>query len=132
MLKDTILRHGIYQAGFRGMVRAIEEKCLERGVPAVRVDPRNTSSTCPYCNSKLMRGDAPRQLKCPRCGFRAGRDVIAVLNLEKRYLTSKGLVPLAPMPDEPALEVVVLLVKGWARRKPLDATNKHELMRMSI
>jgi len=54
------------------------------------------------------------------------------LNLEKRYLTSKGLVPLAPMPDEPALEVVVLLVKGWVRRKSLDATNKHELMRMSI
>ena len=131
-VRDATLRHRIYQAGFGDMVKTIEEKCLERGVPVVKVDPRNTSSTCPYCNSKLMRGYAPRQLKCPKCGFKAGRDVIAVLDLEKRYLTSKGLVPLAPMPDEPALEVVVLLVKGWVRRKSLDATNKHELMRMSI
>jgi len=41
-------------------------------------------------------------------------------------------VPLAPMPCEPALEVAVLLVNGWVRRKSLDATNKNELMRMSI
>jgi putative transposase len=123
-VRDATLRHRIYQAGFRGMVRAIEEKCLERGVPVVRVDPRNTSSTCPYCNSKLMRGDAPRQLKCPRCGFRAGRDVIAVLNLEKKYLTLKGCVPFTPMPGEPALEVAVLPVRGWARRKSLGATSK--------
>jgi putative transposase len=131
-VRDLALRHRIYQAGFRGMVKAVEEKCLERGVPVVKVDPRNTSSTCPFCGSKLMRGDAPRQLKCPKCGFRAGRDVVAVLNLEKKYLTSKGLVPLAPMPSEPALEVAVLPMKEWVRRKSLDATNKHELMRMSI
>jgi len=132
-VRDPVLRHRIYQAGFRGVVKAIEEKCLERGVPVVKVDPRNTSSTCPFCGSKLMRGDAPRQLKCPRCGFRAGRDVIAVLNLEKKkYLTSKGPVPLAPMPSEPAPEVAVLPMKEWARRKSLDAINKHELIRMSI
>jgi transposase len=79
-----------------------------------------------------MRGDAPRQLRCPRCGFRAGRDVIAVLNLEKKYTTSKGPVPLAPMPSEPALEVAVLPMKEWARRKSLGAINKRELIRMSI
>jgi putative transposase len=131
-VKDSMLRHRIYQAGFRGIVRAIEEKCLERGAPIVKVDPRNTSYKCPFCDSKLMRGDAPRQLKCPRCGFRAGRDVIAVLNLERKYLTLKGPVPLAPMPSEPAPEVAVLPMREWARRKSLDATNKHELIRMSI
>ena len=74
----------------------------------------------------------PRQLKCPRCGFRAGRDIIAVSNLEKKYSTSKGPVPLAPMHGEPAPEVAVLTVKEWARRKSLDAINKHELIKMSI
>jgi hypothetical protein len=44
----------------------------------------------------------------------------------------KGPVPLAPMPSEPALEVAVLPVKEWARRKSLDAINKHELIKMSI
>jgi putative transposase len=131
-VEDPALRHRIYQAGFRGVVKAIEEECLERGVPVAKVDPRNTSSTCPFCNSKLMRGNVPRQLKCPRCGFKAGRDVIATLNLEKKYSTPKGLVPFTPMPSEPTPEVAVLPMKEWARRKPLDATNKHELMRMSI
>jgi putative transposase len=131
-VKDPALRHRIYQAGFRGMARAIEEKCLERGVPVDKINPRNTSSTCPFCNSKLMRGDAPRQLRCPKCEFESGRDVIAVLNLEKKYLTLKGCVPFTPMPCEPTLEVVALPMKEWARRKSLDATNKHELMRMSI
>jgi len=131
-IENSMLRHRIYQAGFRSVARAIEEKCLERGVPVVKLDPRSTSSTCPLCNSKLMRGDAPRCLKCPRCGLEAGRDVVAVLNLEKKYLALKGPVPLAPMPSDPAPEVAVLPVKEWARRKSLDATNKHKLMRMNI
>jgi putative transposase len=131
-VKDSTLRHRIYQAGFRSMARVIEEKCLERGVPVVKIDPRNTSSTCPLCGSKLMRGDAPRQLRCPRCGFKAGRDVIATLNLEKKHLTPKGCVPFTPMPYEPTLKVAVLPMKEWARRKSLDATNENKLMRMSI
>jgi putative transposase len=110
-VRDSALRHRIYQAGFREMVKAIEEKCLEREVSVVKVDPKNTSSTCPFCGFKLMRDNAPRQLKCPKCRFKAGRDVIAVLNLEKKYSTSKGLVPLAPMPSDPTLEVTVLPMK---------------------
>jgi len=38
----------------------------------------------------------------------------------------------SPMPNEPTLEVAVLSMKEWARRKSLDATNKHKSMRMSI
>jgi putative transposase len=131
-VKDPVLRHGIYQAGFRGMVKAIEEKCLERGVSVARVNPRGTSSRCPFCSSKLMRGSAPRQLKCPKCKFKAGRDIIAVLNLEKKYLTLKGCVPFTPTPCDPTLEVAVLPVRGWVRRKSLDATSKHKPMRMSV
>jgi hypothetical protein len=36
------------------------------------------------------------------------------------------------MPCEPAPEVAVLPMRERARRKSLDATNKHELIRMSI
>jgi transposase len=56
------------------------------------------------------------------CGFESGRDVIAMLNLEKKYLTSKGLASLAPMPIEPSLEVAVLFMKRWVRRMSLDET----------
>ena len=44
----------------------------------------------------------------------------------------KGLVPLASMPCDPTLEVAVLPMRKWARRKSLGATNKINLMRMSI
>jgi putative transposase len=114
------------------MVRVIEEKCLERGVLVAKVNPKHTSSTCPLCNSKLMRGHASRHLKCSKCGVELGRDVAAVMNIERRYLTYKGLVPLAPMPCEPALEVAVLPMREWARRKSLGATSEDKLMRMSI
>jgi hypothetical protein len=36
------------------------------------------------------------------------------------------------MPRDSAPEVAVLLMKEWARRKSLDATNEDKLMRMSI
>jgi hypothetical protein len=36
------------------------------------------------------------------------------------------------MPSEPTPEVAVLPMREWARRKPLDAIIKHELIRMSI
>jgi len=39
---------------------------------------------------------------------------------------------LAPMPSDPALEVAVLPVKGWARGRPLSATIGSKLMRISI
>jgi putative transposase len=55
-----------------------------------------------------------------------------VLNLEKKYLTLKGCVPFTPMPSDPTPEVAVLPMREWARRKSLDAINKHELIRMSI
>ncbi|WP_222829533.1 IS200/IS605 family accessory protein TnpB-related protein [Archaeoglobus profundus] len=120
-VNDKKLRHRIYQAGFRSLIKVIEEKCLERGVSVVKVDPRGTSSTCPFCNSKLMRGDAPRQLKCPKCNVEMGRDVVAVFNLEKRGLTLKGHVPFVPMPDESTPEVAVLPMKVWMRRKFLPS-----------
>jgi uncharacterized protein YbbC (DUF1343 family) len=46
--------------------------------------------------------------------------------------TPEGCVLFTPMPSDPTLEVVVLLVKGWARRKSIDTTNEDKLMRMNI
>jgi IS605 OrfB family transposase len=69
-VRDSLSRRRIYQAGFRGMVRAIKEECFERGVPVAKVDPRDTSSRCPLRDSKLMRGHALRLSKCSKCGWR--------------------------------------------------------------
>jgi len=42
----------------------------------------------------------------------------------------EGLVPLAPMPIEPAPEVAVLPMRGWVRRK-LPKFDEHEMMGMT-
>jgi len=59
-----------------------------------------------------------------------GRNVMAVINIKKRYLTCKWLVPSASIPYDP-LKLAALPMKEWAR-KSLDATNENKLMRMSI
>jgi len=117
-IRSKKLRHRIYQAGFRTLLKTIIEKCEEKGVMWLTVNPKRTSSICPYCGSKLMRGDAPRQLYCKKCGKIFGRDVVAVLNLKKK-VTLKGRVPFAPMPNDSSLEVAVLPMKEWMRRKSL-------------
>ena len=46
-VKDKQLRHRIFQASFRGIQRAIEEKAKEHGVTVIYVNPKNTSRLCP-------------------------------------------------------------------------------------
>jgi len=56
---------------------------MKHGVMVVEVDPRGTSTTCPKCDAKMTEA-GHRRMRCAVCGFEAGRDVVAVLNIEKR------------------------------------------------
>ncbi len=123
-----LLRHRIYQAGFRAMLKAIVEECLENDVPYALVNPRGTSSTCPFCGSKLVRGCA-RRLRCPGCNLQAGRDVIAVLNLEKRYLQMGGAVPFTPKPHEAGAKPMNPVQRAKSPPQIQIATKMIEMMR---
>ncbi len=46
-VRNSELRHRIYQAASRGMVKTIKEAAEMCGVPIREVDPRHTSQTCP-------------------------------------------------------------------------------------
>jgi transposase len=63
---------------------------MKHGAPIVIVDPRETSSECPKCDSKLEE-KSYRILRCPRCGFEEDRDVIGKLNTRKRALKTLGI-----------------------------------------
>ncbi|ADV65434.1 RNA-guided endonuclease InsQ/TnpB family protein [Desulfurococcus mucosus] len=130
---DPKLRDRIYRAGFRSMVREIVQKAREKGIPVIKVNPRGTSSTCPQCGGRLVRGNAPRSLLCLHCGWEGGRDIAAVMNIERRALEklAEGRVPFGPMPSEPTPEVAWLPMRAWARRKSLDMI-EHKWMRMNI
>jgi len=133
-IKDPELRHRIYQAAFKGMQRAIEEKAREWGVPVIYVDPRNTSKMCPIHGAKIRYGKKTRRGRCPAGGEVWHRDMAAVWNLLLRARGGGSSAPspgplgdvkapihggsVAPAPTA-AHDPTRLKRAVWARRKPL-------------
>jgi IS605 OrfB family transposase len=142
-IKDPQLRYRIFQAAFKGMQRAVEEKAREYGVPVIYVDPRNTSRTCPIHGAEIIYGK-DRHGACSRGGETWHRDVVACYNLLLRalggdggYAPSRmrafvavdgGPVPLGPTAAHEPAGVPRAL---WARWRSLGATSAHKLMRVS-
>jgi putative transposase len=90
---------------YRRVQFCIEYEARERDLEVVKVDPRGTSSKCPRCGSKLIENEN-RVLRCRKCGFVGDRDVIAAINLYKKFVSKHprcgvpGVAPNAPEPDE--------------------------------
>ncbi|MFP3242658.1 RNA-guided endonuclease TnpB family protein [Caldisphaera sp.] len=84
--------------GYRRLEYWIDWQCEKQGVPSIVINPKGTSSICPICGSKLVEVNY-RKLKCPKCGFEANRDTIAVINIEKKAYKKMGgslTTPTAP------------------------------------
>jgi len=120
-IKDDQLRHRIYQAAFKGVQKAIEEKAREWGVPMIYVDPRNTSRLCPIHKSPIEYDGRTRLGKCTAGGEVWHRDVAAVWNLLLRA-QGNGSTALSPRAQE-------LSVNGSP--VPLGSTAAHEPIRIS-
>jgi putative transposase len=90
---------------YRRIQFCVEYEARERGLEVVKVNPRGTSSRCPRCGGRLLEC-GHRVLRCRRCGFVGDRDVVATLNLYRRYMSKysrcgvPGVAPNAPEPDE--------------------------------
>jgi len=71
---------------FYGKVRfCIEYEAVEKGLQVAKVNPRGTSSICPRCDGRLIEV-GHRVLVCKRCRFTGNRDVIAAINMYRRYV----------------------------------------------
>jgi len=143
-INDPQLRHRVFQAAFKGMQRAIEEKAKEYGVPVIYVNPRNTSKVCPIHGTEIIYDGRNRHGVCSKGGETWHRDVVACYNLLLRALGGDGgdapsrmraLATLdgGPVPLGPtaAHEPTPIARGAWARWKSLGATSDHKLMRMS-
>jgi IS605 OrfB family transposase len=140
---DDQLRHRVYQASFKGVQRAIEEKAREYGVPVIYVNPRNTSKTCPIHGALVIYGDGSRVGRCSKGGELWHRDAVACYNLLLRVrLGDGGNAPSlgglnldgspVPLGSTAAHDPILITHEVWARWKSLDAMNEHGLIRMSI
>jgi len=135
-VKDDQLRHRIYQASFKGVHRAIEEKAREHGIPVVHVDPRNTSRMCPIHKAKIVYSNGCRIGRCSKGGELWHRDVAACYNLLFRASLGDGSsapslsglsldgspIPLGSTATHDPTGIPKPL---WARWKSLDKTLKN-------
>jgi len=84
---------------YRRLLWWIKWQAAKRGVMLIEVDPRGTSITCPKCGGK-MEEVGHKRMKCTTCGFETGRDIVAVLNIEKRArekLSNPAFSPLVAL-----------------------------------
>jgi len=81
---------------YRRLLWWIKWQAAKRGVVVVEVDPRGTSTTCPKCGGK-MEEVGHRRMKCVKCGFEAGRDMVAILNIEKKARSMLGNPTFSPL-----------------------------------
>ncbi len=115
-IRDKQLRHRIFQASFKSIQRAVEEKGRELGVPVIYVNPRNTSRLCPIHNAPINYNNGSRIGKCSKGGEIWHRDVVACWNILLKALRGDGSI--APSP------VGHTLLDG--RPVPLDSTTTHD------
>jgi len=81
---------------YRRLLWWIKWQAAKRGVVVVEVDPRGTSTTCPKCGGK-MEEVGHRRMKCVKCGFETGRDIVAILNIEKKARERLGNPAFSPL-----------------------------------
>jgi len=81
---------------YRHLLWWIKWQAAKRGVVVVEVDPSGTSTTCPKCGGKMAEV-GHRRVKCMVCGFEAGRDVVAVLNIERKARGRVGNPAFSPL-----------------------------------
>ena len=69
---------------YRKLQTAIISKAIEYEVPIIFVSPKNTSTTCPRCETKLVYDH--RLAICRKCGLIADRDTVGAINIYLRAL----------------------------------------------
>jgi len=74
------LRHRIKQIPFKALVRAVEDKALERGSKLFHVSSYRNSRVCPIHFTKLEKTDDWHTLQCP-LGHYVDRDHASVMNM---------------------------------------------------
>ena len=89
-IRDKQLRHRIFQASFKGIQRAIEEKAKEYGASIIYVNPRSASKLCPIHGTVITYNNDSRMGKCFKGGELWHRDVVACLNLLLKALRGGG------------------------------------------
>ncbi len=86
------LAKSINDAAWGMFVHALTSKAECAAKYAVAVDPRGTTIDCSMCGFKVPKTLTEREHRCPNCGFVAGRDHNAALNVLARGQRAASLL----------------------------------------
>jgi putative transposase len=86
-------RRSLHTWNFGLLRRFVDYKAKIAGVPAVFVDPRNTSRTCPSCGH-IAKANRPTRddFRCESCGYAGAADHIAAMNIAFRAAVNLPIV----------------------------------------
>lgn len=77
---------------YRHVLNQIEQKAAENRVLLVRVDPANTSRTCPSCGAVRKENRSGEKFCCVTCGHTGDADTIGATNILARTLATLGSI----------------------------------------
>ncbi|MDY6957571.1 MAG: transposase [Halobacteriota archaeon] len=85
------LNKSILDQGWGNFLRMIGYKQEWSGGKLIRVDPKNTSRTCPECNHVSAENRKTQALfLCTECGYSANSDYVAAVNIKARGIKQLG------------------------------------------
>jgi putative transposase len=90
MSEDHRYAKGILDAAWSKLVQYTSYKAEDAGRIVVLVNPKNTSQMCSRCGQIVAKDISVRVHKCPRCGYKADRDLNASINIMRLGLQSLG------------------------------------------
>ena len=74
----------------RRVVSRIENKASENRIRLIKVDPTNTSRTCPTCGGVSKENRRGEKFQCIICGYKGDSDSVGALNILDRTLVILG------------------------------------------
>ncbi len=76
------LNRSILDQGWSAFFRMLSYKLERRGGRLIKVDPRNTSRTCPQCGLVSAENRKTQaSFACVACGYRANADLVGAINV---------------------------------------------------
>jgi len=90
--RGKTFRKAIAPWTYRRVLNRIEHKAQENRVLLVRVDPANTSRTCPDCGATHKENRKGEKFQCLVCGRTGDADTVGALNILARTLATLGSV----------------------------------------
>ena len=98
MLEQKKFSKSISDASWSMLIQILTYKAENAGRTVVAVDPRGTSQRCSQCGVDVPKDISVRVHHCPRCGFKASRDINSALEILRLGLQSVGSVKVHKSP----------------------------------